>query len=144
MARRTALSRNRIISEINMTPLIDLTFLLLITFIITFPLIEQGIPVRLPKGKASDLDQANTFSVSLNDKSELFFDDVPTSEEALAAELKAKAEQKAKIEDKPRDEIEDSRYVEGFKRTTTLAPVWALIFFAAVLVFIYFVTQASK
>ena len=92
MARRTSLSSNRQINELNMTPLIDLTFLLLITFIITFPLIEQGIPVRLPKGKASDLDQANTFSVSLNDKSELFFDDVPTSEEALAAELKSKAE----------------------------------------------------
>ena len=91
MARRTALSRHRIISEINMTPLIDLTFLLLITFIITFPLIEQGIPVRLPKGKASELDQANTFTITLNDKAEIFFDDVPTGAEALAAELKAKA-----------------------------------------------------
>ena len=56
MARRTALSRNRIISEINMTPLIDLTFLLLITFIITFPLIEQGLPVALPKGKSKPLE----------------------------------------------------------------------------------------
>lgn len=91
MARRTALSRNRIISEINMTPLIDLTFLLLITFIITFPLIEQGIPVRLPKGKASELDQANTFTIAINDKAEIFFDEVPTGAEALAAELKAKA-----------------------------------------------------
>ncbi len=90
MARRTALSRNRQISELNMTPLIDLTFLLLITFIITFPLIEQGIPMKLPKGKASELDQANTFTVAINDKTELFFEDVPTSEEALAAELKAK------------------------------------------------------
>ena len=93
MARRTSLSRNRQISELNMTPLIDLTFLLLITFIITFPLIEQGIPVRLPKGKASELDQANTFSIAINDRSELFFDDVPTTEEALAAELKAKADE---------------------------------------------------
>ena len=93
MARRTALNRNRQISELNMTPLIDLTFLLLITFIITFPLIEQGIPVRLPKGKASELDQANTFSIAINDRSELFFDDVPTTEEALAAELKAKADE---------------------------------------------------
>ena len=92
MARRTALSRSRLISEINMTPLIDLTFLLLITFIITFPLVQQGIPVRLPKGKASDLDQANTFSITLNAKNELFFDEVPTGEEELAAQLKAKAE----------------------------------------------------
>ena len=65
-------------------------------------------------------------------------------QERIAAELKQKAEQKAKIEDKPHDEIEDSAYVEGYKRTTTLAPVWLLIFFAAVVVFIYFVTQASR
>ena len=56
MARRTSLSRNRQISELNMTPLIDLTFLLLITFIITFPLIEQGLPVALPKGKSKPLE----------------------------------------------------------------------------------------
>lgn len=92
MARRTALNRNRQISELNMTPLIDLTFLLLITFMITFPLVQQGIDVRLPKGKASEIDQAHTFSISLNEKGELFFDDLPTSEEALAAELKTKAE----------------------------------------------------
>ena len=91
MARRTALSRSRLISEINMTPLIDLTFLLLITFMITFPLVQQGIPVKLPKGKASELDQANTFSITVNAQGELFFDEVPTTEELLAAELKAKA-----------------------------------------------------
>lgn len=65
-------------------------------------------------------------------------------QQRIAAELKAKAEQKAKIEDKPHDTIEDSAYMQGTKRTTTLAPVWLLIFFAAILVFIYFITQASK
>ena len=91
MVRRTSLSRNRQISELNMTPLIDLTFLLLISFIITFPLVEQGIPVRLPKGEAAELDQANTFSITLNDKGELFFDDIPTTEEVLATDLKTRA-----------------------------------------------------
>ena len=43
------------ISEINLTPLMDLTFILLITFIITFPLIENGIPLTLPKGDAETL-----------------------------------------------------------------------------------------
>lgn len=73
-------------------------------------------------------------------------------QERIAAELKAKAEQKAKVEAEinaqpnrnQKDAVEDSAYVEGYKRTTTLAPVWLLIFFAAVVVFIYFVTQASK
>lgn len=92
MARRTPLSRNRQISEINMTPLLDLTFLLLITFMITVPLIEQGIPIRLPKGKTSALEQPNTFSITLDDQGSIFFDDLPTAEDALAAQLKAKVE----------------------------------------------------
>lgn len=91
MPRRTATSQRRLISELNMTPLIDLTFLLLITFIITFPLIEQGIRVQLPKGKTSELDRTGTFTIAINEKAELYFDDLPTSAEALAAELKAKA-----------------------------------------------------
>lgn len=65
-------------------------------------------------------------------------------QERIAAELKAKAEQKAKIESKPHDEIEDSAYVHGYKKTTTLAPVWLLIFFAAIIVFIYFVMQVNR
>jgi biopolymer transport protein ExbD len=89
MARRTSQGRNRIISELNMTPLIDLTFLLLISFVITFPLTEQGIPVRLPKGKAAELDQTHTYSIAINSKAELYFDDVSVTEEVLAAELKA-------------------------------------------------------
>ena len=58
MARRTALVSLQEISEINMTPLMDLTFILLITFIITFPLLEQGIRVNLPKAQAEELDKA--------------------------------------------------------------------------------------
>ncbi len=97
MPRRTATSQRRLISELNMTPLIDLTFLLLITFIITFPLIEQGIRVQLPKGKTSEIDHAGTFTLAINEKAELYFDDLPTSEEALAAELKAKAEENPNV-----------------------------------------------
>jgi len=38
------------LSEINITPLLDLAFVLLIIFIITTPLLEQSINLRLPKG----------------------------------------------------------------------------------------------
>ena len=90
MARRSSLNRNRQISEINMTPLLDLTFLLLITFIITVPLIEQGIQIRLPKGKASALEQPNTCSITVDDQGTLFLDNIPITEDVLAAELQAK------------------------------------------------------
>ena len=90
MARRSSLNRNRQISEINMTPLLDLTFLLLITFIITVPLIEQGIQIRLPKGKASTMEQPNTCSITVDDQGTLFLDNIPITEDVLAAELQAK------------------------------------------------------
>jgi biopolymer transport protein ExbD len=42
------------LSEINITPLLDLAFVLLIIFIITTPLLEQSIPLNPPKGGAAD------------------------------------------------------------------------------------------
>ncbi len=38
------------VSEINITPLLDLAFVLLIIFVITTPLLEQSISMKLPKG----------------------------------------------------------------------------------------------
>ena len=89
MARRTSLVSLNQISDINMTPLMDLTFILLITFIITFPLIEQGIAVRLPKGKASDMSSvAKKRSISLDASSTLYLDDEPITKERLLSVLK--------------------------------------------------------
>ena len=42
-----------------MTSLIDLTFLLLVTFIVTLPALEQGISIMLPRGKADELPTKN-------------------------------------------------------------------------------------
>lgn len=84
--------RTRQIREINMTPLIDLTFLLLITFMITFPLVEQGIPLRLPKGKTQDVDKKDTHTVAIDAKADLYFDDLPTTPDMLASELKTQVE----------------------------------------------------
>jgi biopolymer transport protein TolR len=87
MGRRTSLVSLNQISDINMTPLMDLTFILLITFIITFPLIEQGIAINLPKGKAADMSDAVTRSISINLEKKLFLDDVPVSREELVASV---------------------------------------------------------
>ena len=87
MARHTSLTSLKQISEINLTPLMDLTFILLITFIITFPLIEQGIPVNLPRGKSNPLDPDQSRSISLNLEGQIFLDDVMISKEGLASEM---------------------------------------------------------
>ena len=87
MGRRTSLVQLNQISDINMTPLMDLTFILLITFIITFPLIEQGVTIELPKGEAGELPEGVSRSISLNGGGQLFLDDVPVSRDELASAL---------------------------------------------------------
>jgi biopolymer transport protein ExbD len=49
--------RNQLVtlSEINITPLLDLAFVLLIIFVITTPLLEQGLNIRLPAGGQTDM-----------------------------------------------------------------------------------------
>lgn len=42
------------LSDINITPLLDLAFVLLIIFIITTPLLEQGLNLKLPQGGRTD------------------------------------------------------------------------------------------
>lgn len=91
MARRTSINNTRLISELNMGPLLDLVFLLLITFMITMPLVEQGIPVNLPKGDASELDQPVTASVTMALDGKIYLDNLETPVSVLAAELKNKA-----------------------------------------------------
>jgi biopolymer transport protein ExbD len=56
------------LSEINITPLLDLAFVLLIIFVITTPLLEQGIDLRLPEGGRPDrpLEKADIKTVEVS------------------------------------------------------------------------------
>lgn len=81
------------VAEPNMTPLIDLTFLLLITFIITFPMLEQGISIKLPKGKAENIEQSKSQSITINVNGELFFNNRQIAPADLEGELSAIAAQ---------------------------------------------------
>ena len=90
MARKIPLSPVEQISEINLTPLMDLTFILLITFIITFPLMEQGIPLELPDGKGESVemeDDPTLISVDAEGKLYLGYDKTPTTENDLTGHL---------------------------------------------------------
>jgi biopolymer transport protein ExbD len=89
MKRQTSLTSLKQISEINLTPLMDLTFILLITFIITFPLIEQGIQVNLPRGKADELDPDESRTISVDVKGDIFLDDLPITLPELGREMQA-------------------------------------------------------
>jgi biopolymer transport protein TolR len=70
-----------------MTSLIDLTFLLLITFIIAMPALEQGISVRLPQGKADVLPDKKANILTLDAQGKIFLNNRPVSLEDLEKTL---------------------------------------------------------
>lgn len=88
MARKTTLQDTKIIGEINLTPLMDLTFILLITFIITFPLLESGLPVSLPKAQGTPIEDQDTVTITVNGEGNWFFDKREVSREQFVNEIK--------------------------------------------------------
>ena len=64
------------LSEINITPLLDLAFVLLIIFVITTPLLEQGLNLKLPTGGAPDrpIDRKNIRTVEVSSLGVLLLD----------------------------------------------------------------------
>lgn len=89
MPRKPSLTKLKELSEISYTPLIDLSMLLLVTFLITYPLMEQGIHVNLPRGKADELQPQSTRTVTLDIKGHLYLDDSPMALPQLAEEMNA-------------------------------------------------------
>jgi biopolymer transport protein TolR len=77
-------------SEINVTPLVDVMLVLLIIFMVTAPLLVAGVPVDLPDSKAGALRQDNTpIQLSITGDGAVFIDEEPVAADALAAKLAA-------------------------------------------------------
>jgi biopolymer transport protein ExbD len=64
------------LSEINITPLLDLAFVLLIIFVITTPLLEQSLNLKLPQGGRPDksLDKRDIRTVEISPQGVYFLD----------------------------------------------------------------------
>ena len=87
-SRRRGRGRRAPMSEINVTPLVDVMLVLLIIFMVTAPLLVAGVPVDLPKNRAQPLDQqAKPVQVSIDSKGNIFIDDAAVSAAALPARL---------------------------------------------------------
>jgi len=94
---RELVSARRERPALNMTSLMDLTFMLLVAFIITFPLVEQGVSLRLPKAKAEPLPEEATAQVSLDADGAVYVGTVSMGEDALLETLKTRAAENEKF-----------------------------------------------
>lgn len=86
------------LSDINITPLLDLAFVLLIIFVITTPLLQQSIDLRLPPGgkAVQRVDRENLLNVVVDKQGRYFIDKTQYSigllEQRLVAAFKANPE----------------------------------------------------
>ena len=77
-------------SNINVTPLVDVMLVLLIVFMITAPMLTVGVQVDLPKTKANQLNSdADPLIITINKNREIYLQDVVVSTENLIPRLKA-------------------------------------------------------
>ena len=69
--------KRRVVSELNITNLVDVTFALLIIFMITAPMMTQGVQVDLPKAEADNVEVDESIQISINSRNEIFIDQDP-------------------------------------------------------------------
>ncbi len=86
-------------SDINMTPLIDVMLVLLVIFIITAPLMASSIRLDLPRADgATPTDAPKFIALAINGEGKLFFGDEPIEKSALEARIKTAARGDAQME----------------------------------------------
>jgi len=84
------------LSEINVTPFVDVMLVLLIVFMVTAPLLTVGVPVDLPKTKAKAIAEAEEpLVISVNAQGQVFIQDTEVQIENLVPRLRAITENKA-------------------------------------------------
>ena len=83
--------RNPVMSEINVTPMVDVMLVLLIIFMVSAPLLTVGVPIDLPQTQASSLDQADKepLAISVNTDGKVFLQNTEIKLDELVPKLQA-------------------------------------------------------
>jgi len=102
--------RRAVMSEINVTPFVDVMLVLLIVFMVSAPLLTVGVPLDLPQSQAKSLDQdREPLTVSVNVKAQVFLQNSEIKIEELVPKLKA-------ITDARGGGFDERVYVRGDKK----------------------------
>ena len=82
--------RRAIMSEINVTPFVDVMLVLLIVFMVSAPLLTVGVPIDLPQSQAKALEQNNApLAISINQQGQIFLQNDEIKLDDLLPKLKA-------------------------------------------------------
>jgi biopolymer transport protein TolR len=107
--RRHRRRRRPVMSEINVTPMVDVMLVLLIVFMVSAPLLTVGVPIDLPQSQAKSLDQdKEPLAIAVNSEGKVFLQNTEIPIEELVAKLKAVTE--------ARGGFDERVYVRGDKK----------------------------
>ena len=85
--------RQRVMSEINVTPMVDVMLVLLIIFMVSAPLLTVGVPIDLPQSQAKSLEQdKEPLTVSVNEKGQIFLQNSEIAVDDLIPKMQAVAD----------------------------------------------------
>jgi biopolymer transport protein TolR len=82
-----------VMSEINVTPFVDVMLVLLIIFMVTAPLLQQGIDVNLPKAKGKDMPPEERIALVVKRDQKIYMNDTPVT----VGEMRRKLESISKM-----------------------------------------------
>jgi biopolymer transport protein TolR len=93
--------RRGVMSEINVTPMVDVMLVLLIIFMISAPLLTVGVPLDLPQSQAKSLDQdKEPLTISVNVQGQVFLQNSEIGVEELVPKLKAITEARGGMDER--------------------------------------------
>lgn len=79
-----------LVSEINVTPLVDVMLVLLIIFMVAAPMMTVGVPIDLPETQAKEMNaQTQPITVSVNDKGQIFLQETEIALDEVVPKLEA-------------------------------------------------------
>lgn len=89
--------RRGLVAEINVTPLVDVMLVLLIIFMVTAPMMTQGLEVELPETTAKSLrQQEEPLMVSLNKEGHIYLNKVKVNSSLFKQQLSAMSDEEKK------------------------------------------------
>ena len=89
-SRRSRRRTSHVMSEINVTPMVDVMLVLLIIFMVSAPLLTVGVAIDLPQTQAKSLDQdREPLTVTVNDKGQVYLQNTDIKLDELIPKLQA-------------------------------------------------------